>query len=154
MGSVLLLLRSHIYHRCSVKFSYVITGPSAWVCYHLCRVNISYYSWFMFRGQIISFTLIQNLACYSGDPKHVCYNENMDYFHDPYRGANKVLQGFARTATNWREKRKEIQAWFVSQCGIWIYVWYRSQWPLGLYNRRSGYMVDVYITCIIWSSVA
>ena len=51
--------------RCSVKSLYVIAGPSPWVCYHLCRVNISCYSWFMFRGQIISFVLIQNLACYS-----------------------------------------------------------------------------------------
>ena len=32
-------------------------------------------------------------------PKHVYYNENMDYFHYPYLGANKELRGFARTAT-------------------------------------------------------
>ena len=62
-------------------------------------VNMSCYSWFMFTGQIISFVLIQNLACYSGDPKHVYYNENVDYFHNPYWGANKELRGFARTAT-------------------------------------------------------
>ena len=51
----------NLYHqwcRCSsVKFSNVIAGPSTWVCYHLCRVNIPCYSWFMFRGQIISFVL-------------------------------------------------------------------------------------------------
>ena len=51
----------------------------------------------MFRGQIISFVLIQNLACYFGDPKHVYYNENMYYFHNPYWGANKDLECFART---------------------------------------------------------
>ena len=39
--------------RCSVKSLYVIAGPSAWVCYHLCRVNMSCYSWFIFRGQIV-----------------------------------------------------------------------------------------------------
>ena len=46
----------------SVKFLYVVAGPSTWVCYQLCRVNMSCYSWFMFRGQLISFVLIQN--CY------------------------------------------------------------------------------------------
>ena len=53
----------------------------------------------MFRGQIISCVLIQNLVCYSGDPKHVYYCENKIHFHNPYRGANKELQGFARAAT-------------------------------------------------------
>ena len=40
-------------HCCSVKFLYVIAGPSTWVCYHLCRVNMSCYS------------PIQNIACCS-----------------------------------------------------------------------------------------
>ena len=52
--------------RCSVKTSNVIAGPSAWVCYHLCKVNMScyiQYSWCMFTVcQITSFVLIQNLA--------------------------------------------------------------------------------------------
>ena len=50
------------YRCCSVIFSYVVAGPSTWVFDHLCRVNMSCYSWFMFRGQIISFVLIQNFA--------------------------------------------------------------------------------------------
>ena len=49
--------------------------------------------------QIISFVLIHTVSCYSGDPKHVYYNENMVYFHNPYWGANKELQGIARAAT-------------------------------------------------------
>ena len=76
---------------CSVKSLYVIASPSAWVCCHPYRVNMSCYSWFMFRGNVISFVLIQNLACYTGDPKHVYYNENRDYFHNSYWGTNKVL---------------------------------------------------------------
>ena len=31
------------YRCCSVKFLYVIAGPSTWLCYHLCRVNMSWY---------------------------------------------------------------------------------------------------------------
>ena len=61
------LITQHTYCRRSVKSLYVIAGPSAWVCYHPCRVNMSCYFWFMFRGQIISLVLIKNLTCYSGE---------------------------------------------------------------------------------------
>ena len=40
-------------------------GHSTWICYHLCRVNMSCYSWFMFRGPDHLSVFIQNLACYS-----------------------------------------------------------------------------------------
>ena len=49
---------------------------------------MSCYSWFMFRGQIISFVLIQD-------------EKKWNWKHGllPYWVANKDLQGFARTAT-------------------------------------------------------
>ena len=103
-----------------VIFVAVLSNPcmfvqaSQWV-YVFVGLNMSCFSWFMFRGQIISFVLIQNLACYSGDPKHVYYNENMNYFHYPYWGAIKELQGFARTATICDLSHKE--RYFLSICG-------------------------------------
>ena len=36
--------------------------PSTWVCYHLCRVNMSSYSWFVFRGQIVKGRLSDDEA--------------------------------------------------------------------------------------------
>ena len=91
-------------------------------CYHLCRVNMSCYSWFMFRGKIISFVLIQNLTCYSGDPKHVYYNENMDYFH------NKELHDFPITARIWYMCRTIIWMFLSSEsCFPTCYCWMRGR---------------------------
>ena len=42
----------------------------------------------------------------------------MDYFHNPYRGANKELQGFARTATIYYTKINPI--WAPSICSSFV----------------------------------